>query len=249
MGMVVMIRGSKPTFQRGDSHSFIDVTLARESAASKVGNWKVLEEDSLSLHNYIEFEIITGRWAPKKPIHKKKLLRKEEFVGRIRSYPILTSPDPEVKEFMETLKEIHGRAITAAKVDFHGNDFYWWTEEITDIRRQVNGCRRKMMKLRPGRNREEDGIRRMEAEYKEKRRSLRNIIRRKKCKCWKKICDEVEKDVWGEGYKIATRSLKIVTPRVELERERVEEVARALFWTRDMVTWGNWGKRRSRWRR
>jgi hypothetical protein len=49
--------GDSPTFVRGASESFIDVTFASRALCQKVSNWRVLDVDSLSLHQYITFDI------------------------------------------------------------------------------------------------------------------------------------------------------------------------------------------------
>ncbi|KAG8290744.1 hypothetical protein J6590_076433 [Homalodisca vitripennis] len=46
-----------PTFRRNDSMSYIDLTLTTEDIAGKVVKWKVLEEENLSDHAYISFEL------------------------------------------------------------------------------------------------------------------------------------------------------------------------------------------------
>lgn len=49
--------GDSPTFVRGASESYIDVTLASREIWQKISNWRVLDEDSFSLHQYIVFDI------------------------------------------------------------------------------------------------------------------------------------------------------------------------------------------------
>lgn len=49
--------GNAPTFERGQSKSFIDITLVSMDTRSSVKNWRVLETESLNLHNYISFEV------------------------------------------------------------------------------------------------------------------------------------------------------------------------------------------------
>jgi len=49
--------GVSPTFVRGQSESHIDVTLVSNTIRGKVVDWKVLENESLSLHKYISFDI------------------------------------------------------------------------------------------------------------------------------------------------------------------------------------------------
>lgn len=55
--LIAINQSSILTFCRGEYESFLDLTLAAEEIASKIKNWKVLEEKSLSDHSIITFEI------------------------------------------------------------------------------------------------------------------------------------------------------------------------------------------------
>lgn len=54
LGLMVCNQGNKPTWQRGDSESHINVTVASANLTARVTNWRVLEEYSHSDHSYIE---------------------------------------------------------------------------------------------------------------------------------------------------------------------------------------------------
>lgn len=55
--MSIANRGFKPTFQRLNCASILDLTIATESLIGKVEQWEVSEEETLSDHNYITFDI------------------------------------------------------------------------------------------------------------------------------------------------------------------------------------------------
>lgn len=58
LGLIVCNQG-QPTFVRRASESHIDLTFVKRSTTCWVDGWKVLDEESLSLHKYIEFSIKT----------------------------------------------------------------------------------------------------------------------------------------------------------------------------------------------
>lgn len=62
--------GERPTFTRGGSESFIDITFVSRSLWSKVNNWRVLDEESMSLHWYITFDIALTASIPVQPAPK-----------------------------------------------------------------------------------------------------------------------------------------------------------------------------------
>ncbi|XP_043472927.1 uncharacterized protein LOC122505400 [Leptopilina heterotoma] len=53
--LVVMNRGREFTFRRGVSGSIIDLTIASPRVARRFARWKVLDETTMSDHQYIEF--------------------------------------------------------------------------------------------------------------------------------------------------------------------------------------------------
>jgi endonuclease/exonuclease/phosphatase family metal-dependent hydrolase len=57
MDLTACNQGSSPTFVRGNSKTYIDVTFVRSQLVAKVHGWRVLEAESLSLHKYISFSM------------------------------------------------------------------------------------------------------------------------------------------------------------------------------------------------
>lgn len=51
--LFILNTGEKPTFARGNSTSFIDVTVCNDTLSLHVKNWMVLNEESCTDHNYI----------------------------------------------------------------------------------------------------------------------------------------------------------------------------------------------------
>nr|CAI5838231.1 unnamed protein product [Callosobruchus analis] len=71
LDMIVLNTGLTPTFVRGDCHSYIDVTCSTQKIAKQIKDWQVLDEESLSDHRLIYFEIDIGsrsktKWKRKK---------------------------------------------------------------------------------------------------------------------------------------------------------------------------------------
>lgn len=68
MDMTVANTGVEPSFVRGASRSWIDVTMARRI---HVKDWMVRDKESLSLHRYIVFDVLMERRsrAPGRVVH------------------------------------------------------------------------------------------------------------------------------------------------------------------------------------
>jgi hypothetical protein len=57
LDLIILNNSNVPTFWRTNGESFIDVTIASQSIANFVYNWRVADEETLSDHNYITFEL------------------------------------------------------------------------------------------------------------------------------------------------------------------------------------------------
>lgn len=66
-------------------------------------------------------------------------------------------------------------------------------------------------------------------EYKNTRKMLRIIIKKATNVNWKTICDRVNCDIWGDGYKIIMKPLKGFPQRRQITMELTEEVVKHLF--------------------
>jgi len=61
LGLAVCKHGRQATFVRGASMSHLDLTFVTQSAAKSIENWSILDEESLSLHKYLEYSLTTRR--------------------------------------------------------------------------------------------------------------------------------------------------------------------------------------------
>lgn len=55
--LVVQNKGDEPTFVRRGSESHIDITLTSEEIANRIIEWKVAEDENLSFHRNIYYNI------------------------------------------------------------------------------------------------------------------------------------------------------------------------------------------------
>ena len=102
---------------------------------------------------------------------------------------------------------------------------YWWNEEIAKIRKEANTARRARQRERQDMQRREA----LEEKFREARKKLKKAIRRSKEQQWASVLEEVEGNLWGEGYKIVTKRLKARQAPPNLPMEELERVAVTLF--------------------
>lgn len=228
--LLVANQGEKPTFQVQNYGSILDLTITTENLRGKISEWKVLDTETLSDHNYITFcinEMSTLSMQNPRPVgwEVKKLDKKKLDL-------ILNSLEPENSEeqsgstFTEELLKICEKVMPKRILRGNRQPMYWWNDEIAELRRDCLSWRRKYTRSRrnqtlPDANTWEN--------YKELKKKLRIAIRKSKSNCWKAICDQVDGDIWGDGYKIVTKSILGFPQRINLTIQRMEEVAKHLF--------------------
>ncbi|KAK9722659.1 hypothetical protein QE152_g19561 [Popillia japonica] len=66
--------------------------------------------------------------------------------------------------------------------------------------------------------------------YRELKKQLCKLIRQEKRKQWLTLCKKLEEDIWGDGYRIAVRELKNLTP-YDIPSSKKATIVKELFVT------------------
>lgn len=237
--LVVHNKGNVPTFIRGKSESFIDVTFSTKKIAKQIENWKVLEEESLSAHQHITFEIaLKNRKIPKMSNSPGWRIKKENLPKMTLELKKLLSMR---QDYVMSAAEISGAITEACNKSFgkkRGHPtkrpVYWWTEEVAQTRRTCLKSKRLMVRANKG----ADEVRKRvcQEDYRADRAKLKKTINEAKRKSWKEVISEVDNDVWGRGYRIV---MKKMTPNAPagIDDEESLEIAKSLFHTTPNIKW------------
>lgn len=234
--LYVLNDGKIPTFVRRDQESFIDLTCCSRNLLSKVVNWRVLQKESLSDHQYISYDL------EKTEEQKTESKRKGWLVNKLDKTKLKTKLVEECQGNEGSSADDIIRIVTKAcdfsmpKLKTKPNKWrpaYWWTEEISGLRKDCKKARRAVTRGRK-RVQQEELITLVE-EWKRKRKELKLLIRKEKERKWKILCEEVEEDVWGLGYKIVTKRIRIRQP--SLGKELKDHITKTLFPTHNKTTW------------
>lgn len=228
--LTVINTGVKPTFERLHHSSILDLTLATTDIARRICGWKTLDEESLSDHKYLQYEIkqqkaplrrmkICNGWNSRK-LDVKAL---EEAIEQIMKNTRTTSNEG----FSRILTEISDQAMPKKKVLQGRPPVYWWNSEIAEIRRKCNSFRHKYTR----------GAKRDSLECKQQKwkaylnwkHTLQHTIKEAKRACWKAICREVDNDIWGTGYKTVMKCMTGFPPRTQLTADCTRKVVDHLF--------------------
>lgn len=227
--------GNEPTFRRNSSSSIIDLTITSENIAGRIAHWKVMEEETLSDHMYINFEVNPISAGQKESNLEKpdgwKIDGLERFIENFKrgiSTRKLQSETLTVQDVIEECTNACNRSFAIKKRRFGRQPAYWWNSEIAAIRKACLICKRIV--VRSNRNARLSPVEKqlhME-NYKRHKKMLKNSIVKSKTSSWKKVCDQIDEDIWGLGYKIVMKNSKMY-PMAKLEDSRQLEVANTLF--------------------
>lgn len=228
--LLIVNEGNKPTFERHNSSSIIDLTMATEDVRGKITKWEVSDKETMSFHKYVIFEVAEKRrgetdrgkargWNLKK-LDRQKLQSTLEDI--VEDENTITA-----EGFSKTLTTICNATMPNKKYVRRGPPAYWWNDEIAELRKECIN-KRRLYTRSVRRIGLEQSIPLWE-EYKETKKMLKNNIKKTKRDCWKSICDEIDCDIWGNGYKIAKKRLIGFPPRHEMSMKTVDEVVKHLF--------------------
>lgn len=223
--IVVLNTGLKPTFVRGNTESFIDVSMATNKIARQVRNWKVLDAETLTEHKYISFE-----WTTTKPKNKVGTTKYETDWEAFKVSIELITSDAECTGHEEATKAIKTayKNCTQARKTSTGIP-YWWNDSIAKKRAECNKLRRQQKRVAT-RNRNNSSVttEAMTNAYKTCRRELCDLIKAAKKKLWNDLCKDLDNNIWGDAYKIVAKKLKTLKP-YELSAEKKTQIAQELF--------------------
>lgn len=221
LNLTVANSGCVPTYIRpGVGSSIPDVTMISDTIVPLMRRWKVIDDYTASDHQYIVFDVTRSTptrrdgsaWAPRWNVHKldndrfsRVLLEAgapieavpDELTGRRKTERLV---DETLKLTLRLCKASMPRKSTRQ----NKRATYWWSDEIAQVRRLCIQAKRRMYRAR---ERNKPYVAALTIQYKTARKTLTNTIKNSKKRCWRQLCDEVDGDPWGLGYKIVTQRL------------------------------------------
>lgn len=227
LDMIVQNIGDRPTFVRGNSQSYIDVTCTTQAIGKHMRNWKVLDTETATHHNYIYFQV-NEKIQKKKGLKPKKEHDWEAFrelISWAMEKKANESVTPDVytstiiKAYKDSLTTGDGRNKTTP---------YWWNENIAKHREECLKARRRLTRRRKGQLQNDPEIEEIKTEYKNRKKLLKKEIAQSKSILWKELCKELNEDVWGNAYKIVMKTMGQFAP-YELTTKNKIMVVKELF--------------------
>lgn len=195
---------------RPQGSSIVDLTWCSADLISSLQNWKVEKEElSMSDHLYITFAIKIGRlldinkrntriaWSFSKfdpDLFQSTLVWEcyaEDFEEKYQHTP---------QEASERIDEILRRACDSAmprqSTKFKKTEaMYWWSQEISDKRKECIRLRRIWKRYRRKKDRVQDSEKEKEKEFRKAKKELKYLINKAKSVAWQDLIKSIEEDL------------------------------------------------------
>ncbi|XP_072375503.1 uncharacterized protein [Diabrotica undecimpunctata] len=188
-------RGLESTFVRGDSRSYIDVTLATQGTARCVKDWAVLAEYTGTEHQFIDFSIgktgdVGGRPKPCLSTCRRYQVDWGVYDKNIRWE---VHGARRLTPSVEGLEQVMKAAMHMSKIGTErtGRMPYWWCVEIEQLRECV-ALPRHLTRARIRRSAEK--VERVDTSYCA-RKELDRRIRAEQKRHWRVLCGKLDEDI------------------------------------------------------
>lgn len=238
--LLVLNEGDTPTFERGGSRSFLDITMATPTTAANIHEWRVFdEEENMSDHNHIGFSLASESTESLSMDHIKGWITKgrkwEEFTTNLSHEMTLHTYLPTPEDCDRLLKRTCDKTFRR-RLGFKSTrkPCFWWNDSLTRLRKLCVAAKRRLQRAR--RRTPPDNIEQLQAQYKENRKDFRKAIKAAKEAAWKELCAELEDNVFGDAYLIARKKFRL-RPAFEVSAEKRRELVANLFPTRAIQRW------------
>lgn len=228
--MVVHNKGNSPTFVRGQTRSYIDVTLSTKKIAGSIVNWRVLDQETLTEHKYINFEIHgfggrKGQYMRSDVGLAANTVNWEVFRNSIR---MTAAGNSEVSPDVCTRLIRQAYRSSKCDVSLGTNLPYWWSDSIALKREECNKLRRILTRANKNRGIGQEVLEQHRIAYKTCKKELAKLIMKAKKESWDALCQELDNNIWGDAYQIVAKKLNMLTP-YDLCIDKKREIVSDLF--------------------
>ena len=234
-GLIIQNDGKHPTWQRGASESFLDLTLTAESIVHRIKNWEVLANmETLSDHNYIYFEL-------KKSSNNDILTRRNTYkrptagnIEKIRKFNWIECHDwKDENGMVQTAVRACKETLTKPRRQGHRKPVPWWSKDLTELRKIAIGSKRHWSRIHKSYNatdlEKSDAL----VNYKKARKALRSSIKSAKREHLEGLLEDLDRNPWGTAYKMLSKK----SPIAPMTEEESITQATLLFPVHERVSW------------
>lgn len=231
LNLNVINTGNSPTFERGNSKSYIDITWATDNLTRRVHKWEVLRGEVHTYHNYIYFEISPNDKNSGGGKGPQYILNKKKYAEMLKTHCWGSAGEMSPDAFIDAVTHINNECTI--KIPRRERTMpYWWNAEIEVKRRECLRLRR--IWTRNTRSQRENASTATEGLlYKQARKELKHLIIKAKRYHWKSILEDLDNDIWGDGFRIAMKRLGTMPSPYNPHIEEKMRIVKDLFPTKN----------------
>ncbi len=212
----------KPTVIRWNGSSIADITVGTEDLKDQVRKWAVLDDETLSDHMFLYYEVAQQAVsaAGKEPTANRWNLQKmnPDKTRNAIKRKLDQTDEKTPGACMQAITEACNETIPKKRGGRTRRQTYWWNNDIAEKRKASTRARRVLMRARKHNGAQPA----LQEDYRGKNKSLQLAIKDSKEKKWKELMEEVDRDVWGDGYRIVCKRLR--KPATKINEEIRAEV-------------------------
>lgn len=234
LGLVVLNDPRAKTFRRqGCEHTTPDLTLASETTASKVHTWEVCEDYTASDHQYITYSLMpsggtrlvndvktTRGWNTNRLDEEALIAEFDRGASRV---DWTADASRVVTQMMQAITKSCDRSMPK-RGRTRRKAVYWWNEEISEARKNCLRLRRRLTRSRRSGN-----ATTQHDVFRAARKELRRAIADSKKRHWLQLCQDINENPWGLGYKLVTKKLRGAATGENMDEEAVSNIVATLF--------------------
>ena len=187
----ILNKGCEPTFVTSRSQTVIDITLATPTISSKITEWHVSTEPTMSDHRYIKFNINSYKATPK-AYRNPKLTDRQSFRDHLsttmRDFPInvildVTTLETAVQRLQNHIIESYENSCPVKSANARRSTAPWWCKELSKLKTKAG---KAFNKAKSSKNADDWMV------YKDHLRLYKRTIRQNQRSAWRSFCAESE---------------------------------------------------------
>lgn len=236
LDVITANEGCVSTFSRDGRESIVDVTFCSPSLYAAL-NWRVCDSFTASDHRAIRFTVgrkqtpicnrVSGGVKWKQKLLDEKLLG-EAFGWITGGVEAMTAA--KLTRAMTNACDVAMPRSNYSKI--WRRPAYWWNDEIASLRAECLRTRRRAQRARGESEREARRV-----IHKEAKAVLRHAVTASKKHCFQKLCEEADRDPWGDAYRMVMVKLKGPSTPREMCPVKLKSIVQELFPDHIPFTW------------
>lgn len=180
----VLNQGNEPTFVANGREEVLDLTICTHNLIPLLTNWHVSNEQSLSDHRHICFQLnknILSLEAPCNPRRTNWALFSGLMETEARNFPVNFNTTQEIESASISIQDtlMYCYNLSTSKLPKHNNEPRWWNKDLERLRR----LSRSLF------NKRNDPY--YKSLYNKSRNQYRYELRKAKSQSWKSFCGNV----------------------------------------------------------